>query len=84
MDGGALPVSTAEVLAECFAQANQSIRRWQEHRNRCSGDVASQVQGLLTQPRMDKKIPAWELTGPPSPTWRSKALPRRVDVHPGC
>lgn len=84
MDGGALPVSTAEVQAECFAQANQSIRKWQKPRNRCSGDVSGQVKELLTQPRMDKKIPAWELTGQPSLTWRSKALPKRCDVHPSC
>lgn len=55
MRGGALPVSTAQVLAECFAQANQSIRRWQEPRTRRSGDLAGQVQELLTQPRVDEK-----------------------------
>lgn len=55
MDGGALPVSTAGVVAEGFAQASQSIRRWQEPRNRYSGDVAGQVQELLTQCRMDQK-----------------------------
>lgn len=65
MDGGALPVSTAEVLPECFAQANQSIRRWQEPRNRCSGDVAGQVQELLTQARVHKKS---LLGSPPSPS----------------
>lgn len=90
MCGGALPVSTAG-----WGQGSQL--KVLHEQTRVSGDAESPGTGTVEMrlfgykdckrsPGWTQKIPGWELTAPPSPdpTRRSKALPRRHDVHPGC
>lgn len=89
MCGGALPVSAA-------GRGQGSRPKVLHKQTRASGDAESPGTGTVEMqligcenckrsPRWTVKIPAWELMAPlsPDPTRRSKALPRRRDVHLG-